>query len=145
MFPNKQKQRFPATPGIAVSSLCIYKDTACRVSEPPSTDRWTKFVHPTLLTGHFEPLLPMCGFGADTKCPHQLVTTSHGKVALWQKCATGQAVHLWIQMLKTDFQRDRQKSVFTRWDSFPNPCFAEFCSAATHRSGAFLFLPSVRL
>ena len=27
--PNKQKQRFPATPGTAVSSLCGYKDTAC--------------------------------------------------------------------------------------------------------------------
>ena len=28
-YPNKQKQRFPATPGTAVSSLCGNKDTAC--------------------------------------------------------------------------------------------------------------------
>ena len=30
-LPNKQKQRFPAPPEIAVSSLCGNKDTACQV------------------------------------------------------------------------------------------------------------------
>jgi len=92
MLPNKQKQRFPATPEIAVSSLCGNKGIACRVSEPPSTDRmfplmavvtefvtttsggwspmgWTKFVHPALLTCHVESLLLMCGFGA---CGHKM-------------------------------------------------------------------------
>ncbi len=82
MLPNKQKQRFPATPGTAVSRLCGNKDTACKVSEPPPTDRmfplilvvtdcvittfpkqlstgWTNFVHPNLLTVHFEPLPPV--------------------------------------------------------------------------------------
>ena len=34
MLPNKQKRQFPVTPGIAVLSLCIYKDIACKVSEP---------------------------------------------------------------------------------------------------------------
>lgn len=33
--PNKQKQRFPATPGTAVSSLCGYKDTACYNGDTP--------------------------------------------------------------------------------------------------------------
>lgn len=32
MPPNKQKQRFPASPGTAVSSLCGNKDTACKVA-----------------------------------------------------------------------------------------------------------------
>ena len=31
-YPNKQKLRFPATPGTAVSSLCGNKDTACEVA-----------------------------------------------------------------------------------------------------------------
>ena len=34
--PNKQKLRFPATPGTAVSSLCGNKGTACKVATPPS-------------------------------------------------------------------------------------------------------------
>lgn len=33
--PNKQKLRFPATPGAAVSSLCGYKDTACHFGASP--------------------------------------------------------------------------------------------------------------
>ena len=33
--PNKQKQRFPATPGTAVSSLCGNKDTACYNGDTP--------------------------------------------------------------------------------------------------------------
>ena len=44
MLPNKQKQRFPAKPGTAVSSLCIYKDIACKVSEPPSTVRFEQLI-----------------------------------------------------------------------------------------------------
>ena len=31
--PNKQKLRFPASPGAAVSSLCGNKDTACQVAK----------------------------------------------------------------------------------------------------------------
>lgn len=31
--PNKQKQRFPAAPGTAVSSLCGNKGTACEVAK----------------------------------------------------------------------------------------------------------------
>lgn len=31
--PNKQKLRFPAMPGTAVSSLCGNKDTACQVAK----------------------------------------------------------------------------------------------------------------
>ena len=45
-YPNKQKLRFPATPGIAVLSICIYKCTACQVAYPhrilpfaPKTER----------------------------------------------------------------------------------------------------------
>ena len=34
-YPNKQKLRFPATPGTAVSSLCGNKDTACQVAKVP--------------------------------------------------------------------------------------------------------------
>lgn len=33
-YPNKQKQRFPASPGTAVSSLCGNKDIACQVAHP---------------------------------------------------------------------------------------------------------------
>ena len=32
-YPNKQKQRFPALPETAVSSLCGNKDTACEVTK----------------------------------------------------------------------------------------------------------------
>ena len=39
MLPNKQKRQFPVTPGIAVSSLCGNKDIACKVVNPPSTDK----------------------------------------------------------------------------------------------------------
>ena len=34
-YPNKQKLRFPATPGTAVSSLCGNKDTACYNGDTP--------------------------------------------------------------------------------------------------------------
>ena len=44
MLPNKQKQRFPAEPRTAVSSLCIYKDIACKVSELPSTVRFEQLI-----------------------------------------------------------------------------------------------------
>ena len=40
--PNKQKQRFPAAPGTAVSSLCGNKGTACKVC----TEFGTKTVIP---------------------------------------------------------------------------------------------------
>lgn len=36
-------------------------------------------------------------------------------------CATWRAVHLFPQMLKMDFQRDRWKSIFARWGRTPNP------------------------
>ena len=38
-----------------------------------------------------------------------------------RRCATGQAGRLYIQTLKTDFQRYRRKPVFACWDSVPNP------------------------
>ena len=38
-----------------------------------------------------------------------------------QRCATSQAGRLYIQTLKTDFQRSLRKSVFARWGSTPNP------------------------
>ena len=41
--PNKQKLRFPATPGTAVSSLCGNKDTAC----PVCTEFGTNLVIPS--------------------------------------------------------------------------------------------------
>ena len=40
-YPNKQKQRFPATPGTAVSSLCGNKDTACEVAHNRLYELWT--------------------------------------------------------------------------------------------------------
>ncbi len=44
--PNKQKLRFPATPGTAVSSLCGNKGTACQVANPHQTcqliSKWQK-------------------------------------------------------------------------------------------------------
>jgi len=35
-YPNKQKLRFPASPEIAVSSLCGNKDTACYFGDIPN-------------------------------------------------------------------------------------------------------------
>ena len=143
MLPNKQKQRFPATPGIAVSSLCIYKDTACGVSEPPSTDRMF-------------PLILVVSGGVDEVCPSHFANGSFRtivtnvrfrcghkmsapacyniscKVLLWQKCATGQAMCLFPQTLKTDFLCDRRKSVFTCWDSVPNPLNSPLPGLAAH-------------
>ena len=39
--PNKQKLRFPATPGTAVSSLCGNKGTACEVAHNRLYELWT--------------------------------------------------------------------------------------------------------
>ena len=41
-LPNKQKQRFPAEPGTAVSSLCGNKDTACGIAK---FHQWTECFH----------------------------------------------------------------------------------------------------
>lgn len=47
---NKQKQRFPATTGIAFSSFCGYKGTDCKVSplqfmfSPPLVDKTEKLM-----------------------------------------------------------------------------------------------------
>ena len=98
-LPNKQKQRFPATPGTAVSSLCGNKDTACKVSEPPPTGR----MFPLILV------------------VTNMVITTFGKRPSDPMCATGQAGRLYIQTLKTDFQRCRRKSVFACWGSTPDP------------------------
>ena len=99
MLPNKQKQRFPATPGTAVSSLCGNKDTACKVSEPPPTGR----MFPLILV------------------VTNMVITTFGKRPSDPMCATGQAGRLYIQTLKTDFQRCRRKFVFACWGSTPDP------------------------
>ena len=37
VLPQQQKLRVPATPGTAVSSLCIYKDIACDFGDTPKT------------------------------------------------------------------------------------------------------------
>ena len=66
---------------------------------------------------------------------------------LFTKCATWQAVYLFPQILKTDFWRIRRLLVAPA----PKPLFAEFHSAAAHRSGAFApasggdFLQTARL
>ncbi len=53
--PNKQKLRFPASPGTAVSSLCGNKDTACEVAHNRLYELWTiRF----FLRKAFAPLLP---------------------------------------------------------------------------------------
>ena len=53
--PNKQKLRFPATPGTAVSSLCGNKGTACQVAHTRLYELWT--IH-FFLRKAFAPLLP---------------------------------------------------------------------------------------
>jgi len=85
--PNKQKQRFPAAPGIAVSGLCGNKDTACKVAN----------------------------------YRQRFILNSDFNRIVIRRCATGQAGRLYIQTLKTDFQRYRRKPVFACWDSVPNP------------------------
>ena len=60
---------------------------------------------------------------------------------LFTKCATWQAVYLFPQILKTDFQRDRRKSVFACWWLLPPNPFSQN-SIPRLRTVPALFLPS---
>ena len=60
---------------------------------------------------------------------------------LFTKCATWQAVYLFPQILKTDFQRDRRKSVFACWWLLPPNPFSQN-SILRLRTVPALFLPS---
>ena len=59
---------------------------------------------------------------------------------LFTKCATWQAVYLFPQILKTDFQRDRRKSVFACWWLLPPNPFSQN-SILRLRTVPALFLP----
>ena len=63
------------------------------------------------------------------------------KLELTAIFATLQAVSLFPQRLKTAFRRSRRKAVLLVGGTAPKPLFAEFHSAATHRSGAFFSTP----
>jgi len=62
---------------ILVVTDCVTTTSVRRLSA-----EWTKFVHPTSVTGHLDQLPSIHIFGAGQNDPHQIATASQGKVVL---------------------------------------------------------------